>query len=142
MTNVPTDSFELRNREQKPGESISITDRMMVCPHCGTPLITTFSIPGAEKYCPKCKRTGDVLWGSIVKRTDKLYNQFKKYLKAFQKLEVRLVTSENPNCHTCRMEARNNFQRANHFNHASPKELQRHEKTLKLLLGKKYNGKR
>jgi hypothetical protein len=143
MTHVPTDSFELRNREQGPDGSIVIAKGMTVCPHCGTPLITTFSIPGAEKYCLKCKRTGDVLWGNIVKRTKKLHNQFGRYLKAFQKLEADLITSENYNrCRICRMEMRQNFRRANHFDHASPEELRRHKRTLKLLLGRNHSGKK
>jgi hypothetical protein len=142
VIHLPTDKFELRNREQKSGKSISIADRMMVCPHCRTPLITTFSIPGVEKYCPKCKRTGDVLWGEIVERTKKLHHQFRVYLAKFQELEVNLVTSENYDCHACRMKARKDFQRSNHFDHASPKELQRHERTLKLLLEKNHRGKK
>jgi hypothetical protein len=142
MIHVPTDKFQLRNREWKPGKFTSMTDKMMVCPHCGTPLITTFSIPGAEKYCLKCKKTGDVLWGEIVKKTKKLCDQFKECLVEFQKLEANLLTGENYDCYSCRTDMRKNFRRANHLNHATPKELQRHKRTLKLLLGGNHGGKK
>jgi phage FluMu protein Com len=142
MTHIPTDSFELRNREQGLDESVSLKNKMMACPHCGTPLITTFSIPGVEKYCPKCKQTGDVLWGKIVKKTKKLHDQFKKYLEEFRKIEADLLTGENYDCHLCNVDTRKNYKRANHLNHASQKEIRRHKRALKLLLGGNHGGKK
>jgi ribosomal protein L37AE/L43A len=107
--------------------------KIMVCPNCGTPLISTFLFPGAEWFCMKCKARGGLIgFGKEVVATKELLSVLYPLRKKFERhaSHIWIGGAFKVGCSKCITQGQ---YKSYHAWHLTPEEKVRQDNSVKAL---------